>query len=81
MVQMNLFTAQKYYYRCRKLVVTKEGIRAVINWETGIDIHTLLDTKKIREKNILYSTRNSAHYSTMTYMGIRSKKRVDICNV
>ena len=71
---MNLFTAQKYYYRCRKLVVTKEGSRAVINWETGIDIHTLLDTKKIREKN-------SAHYSTMTYMGIRSKKRVDICNV
>ena len=37
-----LFTKQKYCYRCRKLVVTKEGSRGVINWEIGIDIHTLL---------------------------------------
>ena len=39
MVQMNLFTTQKYCYRCRKLVVTKEGSRAVINWEINFEIH------------------------------------------
>ena len=35
-----------------------------INWETGIDIYTLLHVKQITNKNLLYSTGNSI----MTYI-------------
>ena len=40
-----------------------------INWEIGIDIHTLLYINQITNKNLLYSTRNTTQYSVMTYMG------------
>ena len=45
-----------------------------INWETGIDIHTLLYIKGITNKDLLYSTGNSTQYSVMTYMGKESIK-------
>ena len=45
-----------------------------INWETGIDIYTILYIKQITNKNLVYSTGNSTQYSVMTYMGIESKK-------
>ena len=50
-----------------------------INWETGIDIYTLLYIKYITNKDLVYVTRNSTQYSVMTYMGKQSKKRLDIC--
>ena len=34
---------------------------------------------KIVNKDLLYSTGNSTHYSIMTHMGKESKKRIDIC--
>ena len=41
----------------------------VISWEIGIDIYTLLYTKQITNRNLLYSTGNTIQYSVMTYMG------------
>ena len=45
-----------------------------INWETRIDIYTLLYIKWIPNTDLLYSTGNSTQYSVMTYMGKESKK-------
>ena len=45
-----------------------------INWETGINLYTLLYIKQITIKNLLCSTGNSTQYSVMTYMGKDSKK-------
>ena len=39
-----------------------------INWEIGIDIHTLLYIKQIMNKDLLYSKGNSTQYSIMAYM-------------
>ena len=46
-----------------------------INWEIRTDIYTLPYLKEITNKDVLYSTGNSIHYSIMTYMGIESKKK------
>ena len=43
-----------------------------MNWESGIDIHILL-LKQITNKDLLYSTENSAQYSVMGYMGKNPK--------
>ena len=40
-----------------------------MNQEIGIDIYTLLYIKLITNKDLLYSTGNSAQYTVMTYMG------------
>ena len=55
---MNLFTKQKERYR--KQTYGSQGGRGTgINWEIGIDIHTLLYIKQITNKDLLYSTGNS----------------------
>ena len=46
-----------------------------INWEIGIDIYTLLYIKQITNKDLPYSTGNSAQHSVMTWKIIF--KRVD----
>ena len=72
---MNLFTKQKQSYRCRKQTYGYQGVRGGgINWETGIDIYTVLYRKYITNKDLLYSTGNSTQYCVMTYMGKESKK-------
>ena len=59
MVQMNLLAKQKYRHRCRRqTLVTKRGRAGRMNWETGIDIHTLLHLKHITNENLLYRTIN-----------------------
>jgi len=45
-----------------------------INWESGTDIYTLLYLKQITNKDLLYSTGNSAKYSRITYMGKEFEK-------
>ena len=55
------------------------GGGGLMNWEIGIDIYTLLFTKQITNKDLLYRKGNSTQYTVMTYMGKESKKRVDIC--
>ena len=37
-----------------------------MNWETGIDIHTLLCIKQVTNENLLYGTVNSTHCSNLT---------------
>ena len=52
-----------------KLMVTRwEREGGGINWEIGIDIHTLLYIKQIMNKDLLYSKGNSTQYSIMAYM-------------
>ena len=45
-----------------------------MNWETGIDIYTLVYIRKITNKDLLYSTGNTNQYTVMGYMGKESKK-------
>ena len=55
-------------------MVMGRGERRKINWETGIETHTLLYVKEITNKDLLYSTGNSTQYYVMTYMGKESTK-------
>ena len=54
-----------------KIMVTgvKEG---GVNWETGIDIYTILHIKQITNEDSLYSTENSTENFIMSYMGKES---------
>ena len=54
-----------------KIMVTgvKEG---GVNWETGIDIYTILHIKQITNEDSLYSTENSTQNFVMAYMGKES---------
>ena len=64
---MNLSTKQEQSYRCRKQTYGYQGVRwgGWINWKIGIDVYTLLYMKQITNKNLLYSTGDSAQYSVM----------------
>ena len=49
------------------MVTTGEsGSGGEIDWEFGIDMYTLLYLKQITNKDLLYSTGNSAQYSVIT---------------
>ena len=77
MVQINLFTKQKWSHRCRKQTYGYQGGKGGgrgITWEIGIDIYTRLYIKQITNKDLPYSTGNSTQYSVVTYMGKESKK-------
>ena len=45
---------------------TEGGRGGAMNWEIGIDIHTLLCIKQIINENLLYSTGNSTQCSVVT---------------
>ena len=63
MIQMNLFTKQKQTHRLRELTYGHQGGRVGrggIVREFGIDMYTLLYLKWITNKDLLYSTENSA---------------------
>ena len=50
-----------------ELMVTRgEGSGGGVDWEFGIDMYTLLYLKEITNKDLLYSTGNSAQYSVIT---------------
>ena len=65
---MNLFTKQKQTHRLREQTHGYQGGRVGkgIDWEFGIDTYTLLYLKEITNKDLLYSTGNSAQYSVIT---------------
>ena len=42
---------------------TREKGKGRMNWEIGIDIYTLLCTKQVTNKNLLYGTGNSIQCS------------------
>ena len=61
MVQMNWFPGHKLRHRYREQIYGHQGGKAVeggggavINWEIGIDIYTLICIKWITNKNLLY---------------------------
>ena len=51
------------------LQLPKEKGRGRINQEFRISVYTLLYIKQIINKDLVYSTGNSAQYSVITYMG------------
>ena len=65
---MNLFTRQKQTHRRRERTYgyRREGWGGGIDWEFGIDMNTVLYLKQIMNKDLLYSTGNSAQYSVIT---------------
>ena len=62
MVQMNRFAGQKLRHRCREQMHGHQGVKAVgcggdgdvMNWAIGIDMYTLMCTKLMTNKNLLY---------------------------
>ena len=64
--KMNLFTKQTKIHKLlreKKIMVTRgEGWEGGIVRKLGIDMYTLLNLKWVSNKDLLYSTRNSAQY-------------------
>ena len=56
------------------MVTRGQTVGGGINWETGIDVYTLLYIKQRTNKDLLYSTGNSTQNSVPAYMGKESKK-------
>ena len=61
---MNLFTKQKHRLREQNRGDQGEG-QGGTDWEFGIEVYKLLYFKWINNKNLLYSTENSAQYSVI----------------
>ena len=51
-----------------------EGWVGGIDWEFGTDMYTLIYLKQITNKDLLYSTGNSAQSSVITKMGKEFEK-------
>ena len=67
MVQMNLFAKQKQTHRLREGTYGYGGkLGGGIVREFGSDMYTLLYLKWITNKDLLYSTGNSARYYVTT---------------
>ena len=72
MVQMHLFAGQEQRPRHKEGHVDtgeKGGGVGGTNWESSIDIYTLLYIKQITSGKLLYSTGSSAQCFVMTYRG------------
>ena len=67
MIQMNLFTEQKETHRLRKRAYGCQG-EGIVR-EQGMDMYTLLYSKWITNKNLVYSTGNSAQCYVASWMG------------
>ena len=67
--------AESQIYRMNlQLPKGKGGGEGGIKWESGIDIYTSPYLKQITNKDLLYSTGNSAQYSGITYRGKEFEK-------
>ena len=73
---MNLFTKQKQTHRLRECPTVTRGERCGggKDWKVGITMHPPLCLKRITKKDLLHSTRDSAQYSVITYVGRKSGK-------
>ena len=73
-IQMNLFTKQKQTHRLRQRTysnrrawgVDRGSVEGGIGWGFRTGMYTLLYLKQISNKDLLYSTGNSAQYSIIT---------------
>ena len=66
MIEMNLYTKQKWIHRHRKQIYGHQrakGRGGRINQEYEINRYTLLYIKQINNKDVLYNTGNSTQYS------------------
>ena len=65
----DLFTKQTDSKISKLNQTNGEMLRWGIDWEVGIGICTLLYTKTISNKDLLYSLEKSTQYSMTAYMG------------
>jgi len=71
MIQMNLFTKQKQTHRLREQIYgygAGAGSEGIVR-ESGMDMYTLLYLKETANKDLLYSTGNSAQYYVAAWTG------------
>ena len=54
-------------------------MRGETDWEFGTDMYTVLYLKQTTNKDLLYSTGNSAQYPGINHNGKEYKKRTYIC--
>ena len=66
---MNWSAGQKQRHRCREQTYGHQGGKAaggwgggVMNWEIGIDMYTLMRTKWMTNKNLLYKKINKIKF-------------------
>ena len=79
---MILFAKQKYRHRCREQVHGYQEGKGPWwdEWEIGTDIYTLLTpcAKWIMNEKLLYRMGNSTQCSLATWMGGKSKKKINV---
>ena len=64
---MNQSARQKQRHRCREQMYGHQGGKlgwggGVMNWEIGIDMYTLMRTKLMTNKNLLYKKINKIEF-------------------
>ena len=64
---MNWFAGQKLRHRCREQIYGHQGGKwrgggGVMNWETAIDIYSLICIKWVTNKNLLYKKINKIKF-------------------
>ena len=71
MIQKNIVTKQKQTqnFETKLMVIKGETLGGGMDWEVGIDIYTLLHTKLLSNKDLLYSWGKYIQYSVIAYMG------------
>ena len=80
MIQMNLFTKQKHTDLEKELLVTRgEKWGKGIVREFRIDKYTFLNLTWITNKDLLYSTWNSAQCHGAAWMGAEFGGKMDTC--
>ena len=55
------------------------GKEGGVNWETGIGTYTFLSVKQITNRDLLWSTGDSAQYSVMAHVGKESENTESGC--
>ena len=96
MVQMNQFAGQKLRHRCREQMYGHQVGKVVgggggvgMNWEIGIDMHTLICIKWITNKNLLYKKiklknskkKQKKNKKRICFTGLRKQYREEVYDI
>ena len=76
MIEMNLYTKQKWIHRHRKQIYGYQREKG--NQGYGISRYKPLYMKQINDKDLMYSTGNQSQYSVIIYKGKESENNIYI---
>ena len=76
MIEMNLYTKQKWIHRHRKQIYGHQREKG--NWDYGISRYKPLYMKQINNKDLMYSTGNYSQYFVIIYRGKESENNLYI---